>query len=42
MVLLSEESAVVASTDGDGGGVDGGQCEGLHCEPHAHAGHVNR
>ena len=42
MVLWSEESAAVASKDGDGGGVDGGQCEGLHCERRAHAGHVNR
>ena len=41
MVLWSEESAAVASTDGDGGVVDGGQCEGLHCEHRAHAVHVN-
>ena len=42
-MLWSEESAVVASTDGgDGGGVDGGQCEGLPREHRAHAGHVNR
>ena len=42
VVLWSEESVAVASKDGDGGGVDGGQCEGLHCEHRAHAGHVNR
>jgi hypothetical protein len=42
VVLWSEESAVVASTDGDGSGVDGGLCEGLHREHRAHAGHVNQ